>query len=75
MNNSKLFELLNTFNESELNQFNQFLNLYRSNKEIVVVRLFDYVYNNFKQREFIKKETVFNHLFPQLCNTPQKMDH
>jgi hypothetical protein len=75
MINSKLHELLNTFDSNLLSQFNQYLNLYRNNKDTINTKLFDYIYLNLSRNntELLSKEKAFSYLFPSLPYNEKRM--
>lgn len=66
MHSSKLFDIINTFDQAKINNLNQYLNIYRARKENVVIRLFDIIYEVFPalHSNKLNKESVHKVLFP-----------
>lgn len=66
MHNSKLFDVLNTFDQNLMNHFNLYLNYYRAKNDNATIRLFDYIYAIYPNLQSTKltKEAVHTALFP-----------
>lgn len=66
MKNSKIVDILKTFDQGLLNHFQQYLNIYRQKRDNVTLRLFDIIYNNFPdfESQALTKEAIHSNLFP-----------
>lgn len=65
MHNSKLFDVLTTFDQNWMNHFNLYLNYYRAKQDNATIRLFDYIYAIYPNLQSTKltKEAVHTALF------------
>ncbi|HNF48178.1 MAG TPA: hypothetical protein PKO18_00230 [Chitinophagales bacterium] len=66
MYQSKLFDIISAFHQAKINNFNHYLNIYRQKKENAVIRLFDYIFEQFPSLDSPKlaKEQVHGVLYP-----------
>lgn len=66
MHNSKLLEIISKFDNSEINQFLEYLQIYRHKSENNTIKLFDIIYNAFPNLDSVElsKEKAHQILFP-----------
>ena len=76
MNNSRLLQLLRSFEESELKKLHEFIISPYHNKHTDVIGLFNYIYNTgFDNPKQLQKNVVFKALFPKEAYNDLKLRH
>ncbi len=76
MISSKLINLYQSFSRKELVQLKKFVHSPYHNQHIEVTALFDYLYQYYEQGvSFLKKEVVFQHLYPKATYNDLKLRH